>query len=94
MVHENTNLTHDLELVEVVFALMIWIPYLYGVYVDAFTDHRTLTYIFTQKDMNLLQRIWLELMTVYEMSILYHLGKANMVADALSLLLMGSVAHV
>ncbi|WMV29348.1 hypothetical protein MTR67_022733 [Solanum verrucosum] len=55
-----------------VFALKIWRHYLYGVYVDVFTDHKSLQYVFTQKDLNLRQRRWLELLKDYDMSILYH----------------------
>ena len=47
--------THDLKFVAVVFALKICRNYLYGVHVDVFTDHKSLQYVFTQKDMNLRQ---------------------------------------
>ncbi|KAH0656975.1 hypothetical protein KY285_031857 [Solanum tuberosum] len=86
--------THDLELAVVVFSLKIWSHYLYGVHVDVFTDHKSLQYVFTQKKLNLRQRRWLELLKDYDMSILYHPGKANVVADSLSRLSMGSTAHV
>jgi hypothetical protein len=49
-----------------------------------YTDHNSLKYIFTQKDLNLRQRRWLELIKVYDLEIHYHPGKANLVADALS----------
>ncbi|MCF7184096.1 hypothetical protein L3H42_11405, partial [Corynebacterium sp. MC-13] len=61
-VHERNYPTHDLELATVVFALKIWHHYLYGVHVDVFTDHKSLQYVFTQKDLNLRQRRWLELL--------------------------------
>ncbi|KAH0684682.1 hypothetical protein KY289_022434 [Solanum tuberosum] len=93
-VHEKNYPTHDLELVSVVFALKIWRHYLYGVHVDVFTDHKSLQYVFTQKELNLLQRRWLEFLKEYDMSVHYHPGKATIVADALSRLSMGSVAHV
>ena len=67
---------------------------MYGVHVDVLTDHKSLQYVFTQKDLNLLQRKWLELLKDYDMSVLYHPEKSNMVADALSRMSMGSVAHV
>ena len=67
---------------------------MYGVYVDVYTDHKSLQYVFTKKDLNLRQRRWLELLKDYDMSVLYHPGKANVVADALSRVSMGSVAHV
>jgi len=93
-VHEKNYPTHDLELAAVVFALKIWRHYLYGVHVDVFTDHKSLQYVFTQKELNLLQRRWLEFLKEYDMSVHYHPGKANVVEDALSKLYMGSVAHV
>ena len=73
-----------LELAAVIFALKIWLQYLYGVHVDIYTDHKSLQYIFNQKDLNLRQRRWLELLKDYDVDILYHPGKANVVADALS----------
>ncbi|XP_069145436.1 uncharacterized protein [Solanum lycopersicum] len=66
------------------FALKIWRHYLYGVHVDIFTDHKSSQYVFTQKDLNLRQWRWLELLKDYDMSILYHQGKANVVVDSLS----------
>src|SRR5688572_31137563 len=92
--HEKNYPTHDLELAAVVFALKIWRHYLYGVHVDVFTDQKSLQYVFTQKDLNLRQMRWLELLKDYDISVLYHPGKANVVADALSRLSMGSVSHV
>ncbi|CAN4084867.1 unnamed protein product [Withania somnifera] len=82
--HEKNYPTHDLELAAVVFALKIWHHYLYGVHVDIYTDHKSLQYIFKQKDLNLRQRRWLELIKDYDIDILYHPGKANVVANALS----------
>src|SRR5687767_15290622 len=83
-VHERNYPTHDLELAAVVFALKIWRHYLYGVHVDIYTDHKSLQYIFQQKDLNLRQRRWLELIKDYDVDILYNPGKANVVADALN----------
>jgi len=82
--HEQNYPTHDLELAAVVFALKIWRHYLYGKSCDIFTDHKSLKYIFTQKDLNLRQRRWLELIKDYDLSIKYMPGQANVVADALS----------
>ncbi|PKU70915.1 hypothetical protein MA16_Dca021034 [Dendrobium catenatum] len=82
--HERKYSTHDLELAAVVFSLKIWRYYLYGVRCEVFTNHQSLKYIFTQKELNLRQRRWLELIKDYELDIQYHPGKANMVADALS----------
>ncbi|GJR96252.1 putative reverse transcriptase domain-containing protein [Tanacetum coccineum] len=68
----------------VVFALKIWRHYLYGTKSVIYTDHQSLQYIFDQKDLNMRQRRWLELLSDYECEIKYHPGKANVVADALS----------
>ena len=76
--------THDLELAAIVFALKIWRHYLYGEKCEIYTDHKSLKYIFTQKELNMRQRRWLELIKDYECTINYHPGKANVVADALS----------
>ena len=82
--HERNYPTHDLELAAVVFALKIWRHYLYGAKCEIYTDHQSLKYIFTQKELNMRQRRWLELVKDYDCEILYHPGKANKVADALS----------
>ena len=82
--YETNYPTHDLELAAVVFALKIWRHYLYGESVDIFTDHKSLKYIFTQRELNMRQRRWLELLKDYDTNIQYHPGKANVVADALS----------
>ena len=83
-IHEQNYATHDLELAAVVFALKIWRHYLYGAQFEVFTDHQSLKYIFTQNDLNLRQRRWIEYLKDYDFQILYHPGKANVVADALS----------
>ena len=67
---------------------------MYGVHVDVFTDHKSLQYVFTQKELNHLQRRLLEHLKDYDMSVLYHPCKANMVADTLSCMSMGCVSHV
>jgi ribonuclease HI len=82
--HEENYPTHDLELTAVVHALKIWRHYLMGNKCDIYTDHKSLKYIFTQSELNLRQRRWLELIKDYDLSIHYHPGKANVVADALS----------
>ncbi|KAH0670766.1 hypothetical protein KY290_026160 [Solanum tuberosum] len=92
-VYERNYPTHDLELVVVVFSLKIWRHYLYGVHVDVLTYHKSLQYMSSQKDLNLRQRRWLELLKDYDMIILCHPGKANVVVDALSRISMGSTAH-
>ncbi|KAK4270828.1 hypothetical protein QN277_019597 [Acacia crassicarpa] len=82
--YEENYPSHDLELAAVVFALKIWRHYLYGSFCKVYTDHKSLKYIFTQKELNMRQRRWLELIKDYELEIQYHEGKANVVADALS----------
>jgi ribonuclease HI len=82
--HEQNYPTHDLELAAIVHALKIWRHYLIGNKCHIFTDHKSLRYIFTQLDLNLRQRRWLELIKDYDIEIHYHPGKANVVADALS----------
>ncbi|GKB43782.1 putative reverse transcriptase domain-containing protein [Tanacetum coccineum] len=83
-IHEKNYTTHDLELGAVVFALKIWRHYLYGTKCTVFTDHKSLQHILNQKELNMRQRRWLELLSDYDCEIRYHLGKANVVADALS----------
>ncbi|KAL4277816.1 hypothetical protein GQ457_03G008370 [Hibiscus cannabinus] len=83
-VHEKNYPTHDIELAAVVFTLKIWRHYLYGEKCIVYTDHKSLKYLMTQKELNLRQRRWLELLKDYDLSIEYHPGKANVVADALS----------
>nr|GEW79415.1 putative reverse transcriptase domain-containing protein [Tanacetum cinerariifolium] len=83
-IHEKNYTTHDLELGLVVFALKIWRHYLYGTKCTVFTDHKSLQHILDQKELNIRQRRWLELLSDYDCDIRYHPGKANVVADALS----------
>jgi ribonuclease HI len=82
--HEKNYPTHDLELAAVVHALKIWRHYLMGTRCNIYTDHQSLKYIFTQADLNMCQRRWLELIKDYDLEVHYHPSKANVVADALS----------
>ncbi|GKE07606.1 putative reverse transcriptase domain-containing protein [Tanacetum coccineum] len=82
--HEENYTTQDLELGAVVFALKIWRHYLYGTKCTVFTDHKSLQHILEQKELHMRQGHWLELLADYDCEIRYHLGKANVVADALS----------
>ncbi|WVZ93886.1 hypothetical protein U9M48_039838, partial [Paspalum notatum var. saurae] len=82
--HEENYPTHDLELAAVVHALKIWRHYLMGNKCKIYTDHKSLKYIFTQTELNMRQRRWLELIKDYELEIHYHPGKANVVAYTLS----------
>ncbi|KAL2243492.1 UNVERIFIED_CONTAM: Transposon Tf2-12 polyprotein [Sesamum indicum] len=82
--HELNYPTHDLELAAVVHALKIWRHYLYGEKFQILTGHKRLKYILKQKELNLRQRRWIELLKDYDCTIDFHPGKANVVADALS----------
>ncbi|GJV30046.1 putative reverse transcriptase domain-containing protein [Tanacetum coccineum] len=81
---EKNYTTQDLELGAVVFSLKLWRHYLYGTKCTVFTDHKSLQHILNQKELNMRQRRWLELLSDYDCEIRYHPGKANVVADALS----------
>ncbi|GJT71097.1 putative reverse transcriptase domain-containing protein [Tanacetum coccineum] len=83
-IHEKKYTTYDLELGAVVFAFKIWRHYLYGTKCTVFTNHKSLQYILNQKELNMRQRRWLELLSDYDCEICYHPGKANVVANALS----------
>jgi hypothetical protein len=82
--HEQNYPTHDLELAAVIHSLKIWRHHLMGAKCNIYTDHKSLKYIFTQADLNMRQRYWLELIKDYDLEVHYHPGKANVVADALS----------
>jgi len=81
-VHEKNYPTHDLELAAIVFALKSWRHYLYGSQFQVFSDHKSLKYLFDQKELNMRQRMWMEYLKDYDFELLYHPGKANVVADA------------
>ncbi|PZP12942.1 MAG: hypothetical protein DI611_15630, partial [Brachybacterium faecium] len=83
-VHEKNYPTHDLELAAIVFALKSWRHYLLGERFELFTDHKSLKYLFSQKDLNLRQQRWMEFLASYDFEIAYTPGKGNVVADALS----------
>ena len=82
--YEKNYPTHDLELAGAVHALKVWRHYLYGVKFEVYTDHKTLRYLFSQKELNLRQRRWLKFLTDYDFEFQYHPRKANVIADALS----------
>ncbi|GKC79046.1 putative reverse transcriptase domain-containing protein [Tanacetum coccineum] len=83
-IHEKNYTTHDLELGAVVFTFMIWRHYLYGTKCMVFTDHKSLQHILDQKELNMRQHRWLELLSDYDYEIRYHPRKENVVADSLS----------
>ena len=82
--HEQNYPTHDLELTTIVFALKIWRHYLYGEKFEVFSDHKSLKYIFTQRDLNIRQCKWMKYLEDYDFTFHYYPGKENVVADALS----------
>ncbi|XP_058211686.1 uncharacterized protein LOC131323861 [Rhododendron vialii] len=82
--HKRNYPTHDLELAAIVFALKSWRHYLYDERFEVFSDHKSLKYLFSQKELNLRQCRWMEHLEDYDFELQYHLGKANVVADALS----------
>jgi len=82
--HEKNYPTHDLELAAIVFALKSWRHYLYGSQFQVFSDHKSLKYLFDQKELNMRQRRWMEYLKEYDFELLYHPGKENVVVDALS----------
>nr|GEV17838.1 putative reverse transcriptase domain-containing protein [Tanacetum cinerariifolium] len=89
-IHEKNYMTHELELGTVVFALKVWRHYLYGTKSVIYTDHKSLQYIFDQKELNMRQRRWLELFSDYDCEIKHHpaQGKAfkdkNVIAEGLN----------
>ena len=92
--HQQNYPTHDMELAAVVFALKIWRHYLYDKEFEVYSDHKSLKYIFTQRDLNMRQRRWMEFLEDYDFTFHYHPGKANVVADALSRKSRGELASV
>ena len=81
--HEQNYPTNDLEFVAIVLGLKIWCHYLYGEQFEVSSNHKSLNYIFTQRDLNMRQRKWKEYLQDYDFTLHYHLGEANVVADAL-----------
>ena len=82
--HERNYPTHDLELDAIVFALKMWRHYLFGSKFKVFSDHKSIMYLFSQKELNMRKRRWLEFLKDYDFELSYHPGKANVVVDSLS----------
>ena len=82
--HEKNYPTHDMELATIVFALKIYRHYLYGEHFEVYSDHKSLRYIFMQRDLNKRQCRWIKFLEYYDFTLHYHPGKANVVVDALS----------
>nr|KYP73743.1 Retrovirus-related Pol polyprotein from transposon 17.6 [Cajanus cajan] len=83
-IHEQNYPTHDLELAAIVFVLKLWRHYLFGSRFEVFSDHKSLKYLFDQKELNTRQKRWLEFLKDYDFQLNYHPDKANVVVDALS----------
>ena len=83
-----------MELAAIVFALKIWHYYLYGEYFEVFSDHKSLKYIFMQRDLNMRQCMWMEFLEDYDFTLHYHLGKTNVVVDAFSRKSCGVLARL
>ena len=92
--HEQSYPTHDMELAAIVFALKAWRYYLYGEQFEVFSNHKSLKYIFTQQDLNMRQRKWMEYLEDYDFTLHYHPDKANVVVDALIWKSRGVLASV
>jgi len=82
--HELNYPTHDLELVVVVFALKICRHYLYGARFEVFSDHKSLKYLFDQKELNMRQRRWMKFLKNYDFKLQYHPRKTNVIIDVFS----------
>ena len=83
-----------MKLAAIVLALKIWRHYRYGEHFEIFSDHKSLKYIFTQRDLNMRHRRWMECLEDYDFTFPYHPGKANVVANALSRKSRGMLASV
>ena len=92
--HEKNYPSNDMELVVVVFALKIWCHYLYGKEFEVYSDHKSLKYIFMQRDLNTRQCGWMEFLEDYDFTFHYHHGKENVVADALNQKSRGALASI
>ncbi|RVX03815.1 Retrovirus-related Pol polyprotein from transposon 17.6 [Vitis vinifera] len=92
--YEGNYPTHDLELAIVIFALKIWRHFLFGKTCEIFIDHKSLKYLFSQKELNMRQRRWIELLKNYDCFIQYHIRKVNVVANALSRKSVGSLVAI
>ena len=83
-----------MELAALVFALKIWRHYLYGKQFKVFSDHKSLKYIFTQRDLNMRQHRWMEFLEDYDFTLHYHPSKENVVVNALSRKSQGVLASI
>ena len=82
--YEQNYPTHEMELAAIVFSLKILCHYLYDEQFEVYSNHKSLRYIFTQRDLNMMQHMWMEFLEDYDFTLHYHPGKENVVVDALS----------
>ena len=92
--HEWNYPTYEMELAAIVLALKIWHHYLYGEQFEVISDHKSLQYIFTQRDLNMRQCRWMEYLEDYDFTLHYNSSKENVVADALSRKSRGVLASI
>ena len=92
--HEQNYPTRNMELATIVFSLKIWLHYLYGEQFEVYSDHKSLKFIFTQRDLNMRQHRWMEFLEDYDFTLHYHPGKSNVVVDALSRKSRGALASI
>ena len=92
--HKHNYPTHDMELASVFFASNIWLHYLYGEEFEVYSDHKSLKYIFTQRDLNMRQHRWMKFLEDYDFTLHYDPGKANFMADALNRKSRGVLASI
>ena len=92
--HDQSYPTHDMELAAIVFSLKVWCHYLYSDQFKVFSYHKSLKYIYTQRDLNMRQRRWMEYLEDYDFTLHYHPGKENVVVDAFSWKSRGVLASV
>ena len=92
--HEQNYPTRDMELAAIVFALKIWHQYLYNKQFEVYSDHKSLKYIFKQRDLNMRQCRWMEFLEDYDFTLHYHSSKENVVANALSRKSRGALSSI
>lgn len=73
--HEESYPTHDFELASIIFPLKVWRHYLYWAHFEMFSDHKSLKYLFDQKELNMRQRRWMEYLKDFDFRLKYIMGK-------------------
>ena len=92
--HERNYSKHNMELEAIVFGLNIWRHYLYDEQFEVFSNHKSLKYIFTQRDLNMRQCKWMEYLEDYDFTLHYHPSKENVVVDVLNQKSRGVLASI